>query len=110
MSDFAWENKEPYNARLLKKVIECSQAVSTTEPGGLKAVTVPAGVYQVQTSDSSYQALARRAGSVRDITFLFIAAFKVHVIHCWARVSCLGCLSVFVLKKTTNPSQQAKYS
>lgn len=74
--------KTKTHARLLKKVIECSQAVSTTEPGGLKAVTVPAGVYQVQTSDSGYQALARRAGSVRDITILFIAAFKVHVILC----------------------------
>ena len=37
VSDFAWENKESYNARLLKKVIECSQAPLTTEPGGLKA-------------------------------------------------------------------------
>lgn len=50
---------------------------------GLKAITVPAGVYQVQTSDSGYQALAWPASSILDITILLNAFFKVHVIHSW---------------------------
>lgn len=56
--------------RLLKKVIDCSQATSATELGGLKAVPGPAGVDQVQTSDSGYQALARLTGWVLDKTIL----------------------------------------
>lgn len=67
----------------LKRVAEHFQAASTTALGGLKAVTVPAGVYQIQTSDSGYGALAGLAGSVLDITILLNAFFEVHVIHYW---------------------------
>lgn len=79
---------------------------STTALGGLKAVTVPAGVDQVQTSDSSYQALARPAGSILDIITLFNAFFKARVIHCWACIPCPGSLAVFVLKKTSSKTSR----
>lgn len=38
--------------------------------GGFKAITVPAGAYQVQTSDSGYLALTKLAGPILDITIL----------------------------------------
>lgn len=56
------QTRRSYNTGLLKKVIKHFQTASTTALGGLEAVTVPAGVSQVPTSESGYQTLARPAG------------------------------------------------
>lgn len=75
--------------------------------GGLPAITVPAGVYQVQTSDSGYLALAQQAGPILDMVM------ATHLAKCFSQSSCnsllacisgLGCLAFFVLKKTTRTS------